>query len=199
MTKLSFIRLVPLLLLVASQAAAQNPKPDSAKKADKEAGKKADEKKPEEKKPATGAAKLALFEGNWKYEGDAQATPLGPAAKVSGNQKGKLVANDNVLQWQGKETGVFGEVEWGETDVYDAAGKRYQYLGYQEDGTVWSGAWTVTGNVWKASGTITAKGVRYSYRQTMTIAEDGKSATWKADVSSDGKSWVAWTKGTMSK
>jgi hypothetical protein len=197
MTKLSFIRFLPLLLVMASPAAAQ--KPDSTKKDDKEAPKKADEKKSDQMKPATGAGKFAVFEGNWKYEGDAQATPLGPAAKISGNQKGKLTANDNVLQWQGKETGVFGEMEWGETDVYDPAGKRYQYLGYQEDGTVWSGAWTVTGNTWKASGTITVKGVRYSYRQTLTIAEDGKSATWKADVSGDGKSWVPWSKGTMSK
>ena len=175
MSVLSLTRCAPLLLVVATYATAQAPQPGS------------------------GAARLAIFAGTWHYEGDAQATPLGPAAKISGTQTGRLVMSGFGFQWQGQESGAFGGVQWGEIDVYDAASKRYPYLGYQSDGTVWSGSNVVVGNTWKASGTLTSKAVTYSFRQETEVSADSNTGTWTSDISADGKTWVPWTKGTLTR
>jgi len=150
-------------------------------------------------KPPAEVAKLAAFVGTWKYEGDAKASPMGPAAKISVTQTGKMTMNGFFLQWTGEEKGAFGGVQWGETDGYDAAAKGYPYFGYQNDGTLWSGVGTVNGNAWRYLSTITVKGVTYHSRTDGVLAADGKSYTWKQDVSTDGKVWALWTQGKMTK
>src|SRR5512139_3609048 len=76
-------------------------------------------------KPGPEAGKLAVWVGAWQYEGEAQANPLGPAAKVSGRQTARLVMNGFALEWTGEEKGPFGGVQFGEMDVYDPAAKNY--------------------------------------------------------------------------
>src|SRR5205809_11504 len=41
-------------------------------------------------KPSPEVRKLEVWVGTWTYEGDAKATPIGPAAKVSGTQTGRM-------------------------------------------------------------------------------------------------------------
>jgi hypothetical protein len=149
--------------------------------------------------PGPEAKKLAVWVGAWQYEGEAQATPIGPAAKVTGTQTGRLVMNGFALEWTGEEKGAFGAVQFGELDIYDAAAKNYPYLGYQSDGTTWSGANVASGNVWKAVGTMTIKGTAYKYKSDGSFSADGKVWTWKTDISTDGKTWVPWTQGKMTK
>jgi hypothetical protein len=150
-------------------------------------------------RPGPEAKKLAVWVGVWQYEGEAQATPLGPAAKISGRQTGRLVMNDFALEWAGEEKGPFGGVQWGEMDVYDASSGTHPYFGYQNDGTTWSGANVVAANAWKATGTLTSKGVSYKFRQETTLSADGKTGTWKSEVSTDGKTWIPFTQGKLTK
>ena len=164
-----------LLLVVATPAIAQTPSPG-----------------PEVKK-------LEAFVGTLRYEGDAKASPLGPAAKISGTQTGRMVMEGFALEWTGGEKGAFGNVQWGEMDVYDAVSKNYPYFGYQNDGTTWAGKNVVTGNVWKATGQFTSNGVRYQFRQEGSFSPDRKTWVWKADISADGKTWAVWTQGTMTR
>ena len=175
MRRLAVSALSLLFVTVAAQAVAQAPQPSADVK------------------------KLEAWVGTWRYEGDAKATPLGPASKFSGTQTGRMVGNGYALEWKGEEKGVFGNVQWGEIDVYDAASKSYPYLGYQNDGTTWAGSNIVTGRSWKATGTITSKGVSYKARTDGSLSADGKIWTWKTEVSTDGKTWVPWTQGTMTK
>jgi hypothetical protein len=149
--------------------------------------------------PGAEAKRLAVFVGTWQYEGDAAATPMGAAAKVSGKQTGRIVMNGFALELTGEEKGPFGGVQWGEMDVYDAASKTYPYFGYQNDGTIWSGSGTLTGAIWHWTGTITSKGVTYKYRSEGSFSADGKTFTWKNAISTDGKTWTPWTNGTMKK
>jgi hypothetical protein len=144
-------------------------------------------------KPAPEFRKFEVWVGTWAYEGDAKATPIGPAARVSGTQTGRFVMGGFGFEWKGEEKGLFGAVQWSELDAYDAATKSYPYFGVQNDGTVWSGANTIVGNVWKATGTTTAKGVSYKVRADATPSADGKSWTFKQELSSDGKTWMPWT------
>jgi hypothetical protein len=133
-----------------------------------------------------------MFAGNWQYDGAAKASPLGPAAKITGKQTGRMLAGGFALELTGEETGVFGGTKFGEIDVYDTAAKANRYLGYQDDGSTWQGSSSFTGNVLKFSGTQTAKGVSYQVRGTITFAADGKSFTQQAEVSTDGKTWAPW-------
>ena len=123
---------------------------------------------------------------------------IGPASKIAGKQTGRMVAGGVAIENTGEETGPFGGIQWGETDVYDPASKTYRYLGYQNDGAVWQGTASAAGNVWKYSGTMTVKGTSYRVRTEATFTPDGKSFTWKAEVSTDGKTWAPWaeTKAT---
>jgi len=175
MKKVMLLALTLLVLTVSMQVVAQTPEPG-----------------PE-------AKKLAVWVGAWQYEGEAQASPMGPAAKISGKQTGRLVMNGFALEWAGEEKGPFGGVKWGEMDVYDAAAKNYPWLGYQSDGTTWSGANVVSGNAWKATGTMTSKGKTYGFKSDGSFSADGKTWTWKSELSTDGKTWVPWTQGKMTK
>jgi hypothetical protein len=149
--------------------------------------------------PGPDTKKLEAFVGTWKYEGDAKASPLGPAAKIAGTQTGRMVMSGFALEWKGEEKGPFGGVQWGEMDVYDASSKSYPYFGYQNDGTTWSGSNVLRGDIWAATGTITSKGTSCKYRAEGSFSADGKTWTWKSEISADGKTWTPWTQGTMTK
>jgi len=150
-------------------------------------------------KPGPELAKLAVFAGAWTYEGEAGATPMGPAAKISGKQSGRMVLGGFALELSGGESGPFGAVGFMELSVYDTVTKTYPYFGGQDDGTIWSGAGTVTGNAWKWTGTMTSKGVTYKFRNAGTFSADGRTLTWANEISADGKTWMPFTKGTMKK
>ncbi len=150
-------------------------------------------------KPPAEAAKLALWVGTWKYEGDVKASPLGAAAKLSGTQTGRMVMNGFFLEWKGEEKGAFGGVQWSEMDGYDPVAKNYPFTGYQNDGTTSAGANVVSGDTWKMTGTLTVKGVVYRQRATGTFSANGKTYAWTADLSTDGKTWIPWVVGKSTK
>ena len=60
-------------------------------------------------------------------------------------------------------------------------------------------AGTVSGNVWKNSGTLTHSGVKYHVRNVVTMAVDGMSVTWRGEISADGKTWQALNEGKATK
>lgn len=142
--------------------------------------------------PGPEASRLAMFVGNWQYEGAAKASPVGPAAKISGKQTGRLLVGGFALEFTGEETGALGGVKFGEVDVYDPASKSNRYLGYQNDGSLWQGSSSFEGNVLKFSGSQTVKGVSYWVRGSITFAADAKSYTQQAEISTDGKTWAPW-------
>lgn len=150
--------------------------------------------------PGPEVKKMAASVGTWKYEGTSEKTPLGPAAKVSGTQTAQWIMDGYVLQWTGQETGAFGGIKWGEVDAYDAAAKAYTFLGYQNDGSTWSGTFTIAANTWKANSTMVVKGTKYWFRSETVFAADGKSATWTQDLSTDGgKTWMKFQSQKLTK
>ncbi len=47
------------------------------------------------------------------------------------------------------------------------------------------------------AGTITAKGTTYKYRADGSFSADGKTWTWKNEISTDGKTWIPFVQGKM--
>lgn len=152
-------------------------------------------------KPGPEVKKLEAFAGTWRYEGDAKASPIGPAAKFSGTQTGRMIMNGFGLEIQGQEDkGQFGAVQWSEIDVYDASSKSYPALGVQNDGMTWSANATVSGNTWKSTGTMTVKGTSYKSRSEWAFSADGRTVTGKGEISADGgKTWVPSSQYTATK
>jgi hypothetical protein len=140
--------------------------------------------------PSPEVKKLSMYAGTWKYQGSAPATALGAASTVSGQQIGTISGNGFVLTLAGHENGQFGGVDWGEMDIYDPGAKQYRYVGWQNDGMVWQGTYSFAGSVMHSEGTQTVKGKLYQTRATTTFAADGKSADWKLEISTDGKTWT---------
>ena len=175
MNRAMVVRSVLLLLGIAVSSAAQAPRPG----------------------PEVG--KLAVWVGEWQYEGEVQATPIGPAAKVSGRYTGRLVLNGFALEWTAEEAGAFGGVQWSETNVFDPVAKNYPFLGRQNDGTIWSGTGVSSGSAWKLAGTWTVKGTAYKFREDRSFSPDGKSWTWRNEISTDGKAWVPFAQGKVTK
>lgn len=149
--------------------------------------------------PGADAKKLEAWVGTWRYEGETKASALGPAAKISGTQTGRMVMNGFALEWKGEEKSQFGGVQWGEMDVYDAPSKSYLYFGYQSDGMTWSGSNVVRGDTWKATGTITNKGTSYKVRGEWSFSADGRIVTWSQEISADGRLWAPSIQLTMTK
>ena len=141
-------------------------------------------------KPGPEYKTYEVWVGDWTYEGEAKETPLGPGGKFSGKSTVRWILSGFFLEYRAQEQGPLGDLEIVEFDWYDAATKRYPYQGYMNNGEVYSATATVSGSVWKISGTQTHKGVQYKIRGATTFAADGKSNTWKYEMSPDGKKWV---------
>jgi hypothetical protein len=166
MKKLCLLLTVPLIIAAVAGGSAQAPQPSAE------------------------AKKLAIFVGTFEYEGASVAGPLGPAAKMSGKQTGRLLAGGAALEITGAETGPFGGVQWGEIHTYDPSQKAYRLLGYQVGDQLWHGTSTSTGNTWRFATTWVIKGVTYYSRVELTFSADGRAFDWKNEVSTDGKTFV---------
>src|SRR5512135_921072 len=68
---------------------------------------------PKAQAPATKAApeykKLEIWVGDWTYEGEALASPAGPAGKFSGKASVKPILDGRCVQWQAEEQGPTGK------------------------------------------------------------------------------------------
>ncbi len=169
------VALIALLFAVAAQAQAPAPKPGPEYKA------------------------YDVWIGDWQYEGTSMASPLGPAGKFSGKQTVRWVLNGFFVEFHSEEKGPQGNVEVIELDWYDASTKSYPFQSYANNGDMFTAAGTVSGNVWKNSGTLTHSGVKYHFRNVITMAVDGMNVTWRGEISPDGKTWQALNEGKATK
>ena len=170
-----FIGIAMLLMAVALQAQAPAPKPGPEYKA------------------------FDAWIGDWQYEGTSMASPLGPAGKISGKQTVRWVLNGFFVEFRSEEKGPQGNAESIELDWYDAATKSYPYQVYMNNGDMVTATSTVSGNVYTGVGTLTHSGIKYSFRNIGTMAGDGMSFTWRAEISPDGKTFQVMSEGKGTK
>jgi hypothetical protein len=174
-------RTIALLFLLvfcftaALQAQAQAPKPD----------------------PALG--KLHVWVGRWTLEGEFKPGPLGPGGKWTGEDNCRMILGGFFYQCQLSGKVADADMRVLVISVYDPANKNFPSDFYFGDGSRFSGVATNTGNTWTYTGKWTVAGKQYQLKMALVLAPDLTSATEKAEISADGKTWATsseakWTK-----
>jgi len=153
-------------------------------------------------KPGPEQKDLTAWVGEWKYDVQTKATPLGPAEKFSGKITYRLALNGFYLEgkWSEKHadgtTGIGEEWHW-----FDPATKTRLVNAYGNDGFVTVGTETVKGAEWTSQSTQTDhKGQTSKVRTEGSFSADGKRFTGKWELSMDGgKTWLPWWDITTTK
>ena len=154
-------------------------------------------------KPDPALKKLHVLVGHWTYEEDWKAGPLGPGGKMTGVYDAHMILGGYFLQAEQTEKGAMGEIRVLEIDAYDPVNKNFTSDSYLSEGTKSSCTMTVSGNTITWAGTMTFGGKHYQIKEPMVFAPDFMSATAKAEISEDGKTWIPawdgkWTKAKPS-
>jgi hypothetical protein len=141
-------------------------------------------------KPSPEHQTLQLWFGEWTYEGENQATFLGPGGKITGRMTGRSILNGFGAEYVFDERGPSGEIQTLEIDTYDPVTKNYPGIAISSDGSIWQGSFTMDGNVATWEGTAVVNGRRFKDRGTDAVAPDGMSITKRGEISADGRMWV---------
>jgi hypothetical protein len=137
-------------------------------------------------KPGPEQKKLGIWVGEWTYEGENQATPLGPAGKYVGKMTVRPILGGFFVEFQGKE----GSLSWQEVDGYDALNKTFFWTGFGSDGNVNAVTYTINGTTVEYSGTVRLGEKQYGIRGTCVFAADFMSFVDKRELSVDGQTWM---------
>jgi len=153
--------------------------------------------------PSPGAEhkKLEIWVGDWTYEGDMKATPLGPASKFSGKVTVRPALGGFFVEWNGEDKGPAGPGRWHEIDGYDPATKKYMWFTFASDGGLQTVTYTIDGTNVPYAGAQVIGGNRYQIRGTIVFAADFMSNVEKREISLDGQTWMPFFefKGTKTK
>ncbi len=177
MVLLTFVGLVLLLFAVALQAQAPAPKVG-----------------PEQKK-------LEIWVGNWIFEGEMKATPLGPAGKSTGEWTARFMLKGFFTNVQGEYTGPAGTTQWSEINSYNTVTKKYNWNGFDSGGGISIGTYTIEGTTVPYTGNQMVGGKEYKIRGNCVFSSDFMSMTEKREISVDGVTWMPLfeIKGTKAK
>jgi 7,8-dihydropterin-6-yl-methyl-4-(beta-D-ribofuranosyl)aminobenzene 5'-phosphate synthase len=141
-------------------------------------------------KPSLEHQKLALWFGDWTYEGEYQTTPLGPGGKFTGRMTGHPILDGFGGEYVFLENGPSGETRTVETDGYDPVAKNYPNICVGSDGSLAYIPYTMNGNVASWEGTSVIGGRQVGDPGTDAVASDGMSFTRSEEICIDGKTWV---------
>ena len=140
-------------------------------------------------KPGPEHQKLGIFVGDWTYEGQTKATPLGPAGPYTGKMSARLILGGFCVEFRGEEKGPAGAQEWIEIDSYDPVAKKFTWNAFDSGGGTQTVTYTFEGTTASVSGIQVAGGKQYQMRATVVFAADLKSFVQKNEILVDGK-WV---------
>ncbi len=141
-------------------------------------------------KPGPEHKKLEIWVGNWTYEGENKATPIGVAGKVTGKYSVRPILGGFFVEFRGEEKGLAGLIEWVEIDGYDPVTKQFTWTSFDNGGGSQAVTYTIDGTTVSYSGTQVVGGKHAKMRGTAVFAPDFNSNIQKTEVSLDGKTWL---------
>lgn len=140
-------------------------------------------------KPNPEINKLAVYVGQWSYQGEYSQEMSGAAGKVTGDASSEMILGGHFLEWRWRERGATGETRGFEILRYDPVNKTYPSQAFGDDGSSMSGEYTIEKNVSRFSGKSTVAGKQQLIRVTEAFSADLMSFTQKIEVSEDGMTW----------
>ena len=143
-------------------------------------------------KPDPALKKLSVLVGHWTYEGEFKPGPLGPGGSVTGERTCQMILSGFFLQCRWAEKGAMGESRGLGINGYDPVNKNFPTQTYTDKGSGFSGVVTLTQNTYVFTGKLAVAGKPYQAKATFVLAPDLASATQKAEISVDGKTWTPW-------
>jgi len=141
-------------------------------------------------KPGPEHKRLERMLGQWNYEGEAKASPLGPAGKVTGLETCEWFQGGFGVVCRTKGTGPKGPMTTMSVMSYDAARKAYTYYAISSQGDNIFVRGNISGNVWTFEDTMQAEGQAMKIRATVT-EESPTVSVFKLEVGpADGQMMV---------
>jgi hypothetical protein len=150
-------------------------------------------------KPDPELKKLAVYVGQWRYEGEYKPGPLGPAGMATGDATGERILQGFFLEWRWKERANMVETRGIEILNYDRMNKNFTSSAYADDGSSSSGAYVLAGNTSTYSGKFVVGGKQYLSRVTEVFAADLMSFVQKSEISVDGRTWTPFFEAKFTK
>lgn len=149
-------------------------------------------------KPGPEQKRLAVFVGNWTYEGEAKPGPAGPGGKVTGTDRSQMLGGFFIdRRWE--EKGPMGDLKGVHIFGYDPVKKTYITSGFDSAGGFDSGTIVVSGNTWTFSSAGVSGGKPMHSRCPVTFAAGNMSFSVKCEASTDGKNWTPSFEGKWTK
>ena len=150
-------------------------------------------------KPGPEIRKLHVLVGHWTYEGEYKPGPLGPGAKIKGTYDAHMILGGFFLQEEEVEKSDAGEMRNLAIESYNPANRNFDSRWYQTDGSTVNGTLTINGNTITWAGTLYVDGKPYQFREPMVCSADFTTCPAKAEISTDGKTWVPFFETTFIK
>ena len=129
--------------------------------------------------------RIAFFAGQWKFEGEAKESPLGPGGKFTGTETCEWFAGGFQLVCRSKGTGPKGPMTGMAIMSYDAARKAYTYYALSSLGDNIFVRGQVQDKIWTWSDEATIEGKKVKFVATIT-EETPSSSSFKLETSVDG-------------
>lgn len=150
-------------------------------------------------KPGPEHARLGVFLGKWTFEGQAQASPYGPAGKQTSADTFEWLPGNFFMShhWDVRQGGV--GIKGMEILGYDSRGKTYTSRFFDNFGNSGSIKGTVSGNTWTFTADSEVGGKALKERGTVVVTGDTMTSKW--EYSTDGSKWLPnfEVKGTRAK
>jgi hypothetical protein len=140
-------------------------------------------------------SKLAVYVGQWTYEGEYNPSFSATAGKVTGEASGAMILNGHFLEWQMIERGPGGETRGLEILGYDPVNKNYPSRVFGDDGSMITGVYALEKNVSRFTAKMIAGGKEQLIRITEVFEADLMSFRQKAEISDDGHTWAPMFEG----
>ena len=119
-------------------------------------------------KPGPEQKRIGYFAGNWRFEGEAKPSPLGPGGKIASTESCDWFAGGFHLVCRTKGTGPMGSSTGQSTMSFDAGRKAYAFHAVNSMGSVIFVRGQVDGKVWTWSDDVTIEGKTMQIRATVT-------------------------------
>jgi len=143
---------------------------------------------PAPQRPSPEHQRLAVFLGKWIFEGQAQASPYGPAGKVTSVDTFEWLPGGFFLEhhWDVKQAGT--QIIGMEIIGYEGASKAYTSRFFDNFGNSGSIRGTLSGNIWTFTADSVVGGKPLKERGTVVVTGDAITSKW--EYSTDGSKWL---------